>query len=188
MATSATTSKLRAGLNTLPQELYDTIYDLTFTSSPRTIYIHPTSQSAQNKRRAPQNLATNLLRVDSASRNQYQTSYYTNTIFRLDSPKLCIAWIHFMPSHHRPLVRVIHCMRPAPSFVVPPVRGAGMVWSPAQLQQFRIRAEKHQEDRTRRFLFKMNLLRVEIEFGHVGPREYWGDSDSESDSEREEIG
>lgn len=65
------TKSLAALVQSLPQELYDEIYDLTFTADdePRVIYKDYTPP--------------HLLHVDSASRAKYARSYYGSSTFKL---------------------------------------------------------------------------------------------------------
>ncbi|KAF7194856.1 hypothetical protein HII31_03816 [Pseudocercospora fuligena] len=63
---------LRRLLKALPQELYDIIYDMTFTASPSIIAISSSHTRPE---------FTNLIQVSSSSRRKYIQSLCTNTVF-----------------------------------------------------------------------------------------------------------
>lgn len=75
------TSPLREHLETLPQELYDMIYDLTFTAEERVVYV------LQRKHYPP-----HLLQVDHHSRQKFTASYYSSTTFLFTSAGSCARW------------------------------------------------------------------------------------------------
>jgi len=97
---------LAAGLLTLPQELRDVIYDLTFTTSPPlTRYINTTYKPP------------NLLQVTKASRQLFAQSYYSTTIlFECADSKLLSAWFRSLTPAHQDLIRAL---RYGPSAYVP---------------------------------------------------------------------
>lgn len=81
------TKNFAALVQSLPQELYDEIYDLTFTADdePRVI----------NKDYKP----PHLLYVDRASRTKYVKSYYGNGTFMLP-PAFGQTWARSVPATH----------------------------------------------------------------------------------------
>jgi hypothetical protein len=69
-------------LNSLPQELYDSIFDTVFTAGPRRINIEHSYQPPS------------LLSINSATRKQFATSYYANTTFVFDNDVILHQWLH----------------------------------------------------------------------------------------------
>ncbi|KAK0804425.1 hypothetical protein B0A54_08752 [Friedmanniomyces endolithicus] len=97
---------LAAGLLTLPQELRDIIYDLTFTtSSPPIRYIYTAYKPPH------------LLQVNQASRHLFTQSYYSTTIlFECADGRLLSAWFRSLTPRHQDLIRAL---RYGPSAYVP---------------------------------------------------------------------
>lgn len=91
-------------LQTLPQELYDRIHDLTFT---------PTSNATVS-------IANNYtppspLQVSAATRQSFAQSYYTSNAFHSKDCEILCSWTLTLPKHHRDLLRNITLHIPAPS-------------------------------------------------------------------------
>lgn len=118
---------LRKGLATLPQELYDTIYNLTFSAAdgvrdlgevesrqrggprfaPSTVEVfrnHEGAPFAGKDSRA-------LLQVDRASRAQFAASYYGG-LFLAQSRLAALTWVKSVAPEHRALVREMWVMNP----------------------------------------------------------------------------
>lgn len=72
MAPSGTSKSLPELVQALPRELYDEIYDLTFTAEANTTVVLDRKDS---------NPFPNLLHVDRSSRSVFAKSYYANTTF-----------------------------------------------------------------------------------------------------------
>lgn len=88
------TIKLAGPIQNLPRELYDAIYDLTFT-------IDATNVIITRELRPPARL-----HVDSASRKLLASRYYQDTIFyfRESSSETLIDWMQSLPAQHRELL------------------------------------------------------------------------------------
>ncbi|KAK4494306.1 hypothetical protein PRZ48_014604 [Zasmidium cellare] len=115
------TAKLRALLESLPQELHDRIYDLTFTAEPGIHYIDRFWGGEHHRLYISRPLfqwpdSANLLHVDRASRKQFAESYYggNGAVFvatglgkhpRSGVIGLCIDWLAMLPLQHRNLIK-----------------------------------------------------------------------------------
>ncbi|CZT24143.1 uncharacterized protein RCC_09860 [Ramularia collo-cygni] len=86
---------LRAGLQKLPQEIFDQIYTLTFTAPPgirdlanpsETRGRYPSDTIPQDVAPTSIDFGTNLLHVSRASRAKYASTYYGLGDFRFDYP------------------------------------------------------------------------------------------------------
>ncbi|KAK1061286.1 hypothetical protein LTR74_011170 [Friedmanniomyces endolithicus] len=88
---------LATGLLSLPQELRDIIYDLTFTtSSPPIRYINTTYKPPD------------LLQVNTTSRQLFAQSYYSTTIlFECADSKLLGTWFRSLTPRHQDLIRAL---------------------------------------------------------------------------------
>jgi hypothetical protein len=73
--------RLKTLLHSLPQELYDYIYEEAFTASACTIHI-------RSPYRPP-----HLLAVSSGTRKQFAESYYRNTLFVIDNDLDLHKWL-----------------------------------------------------------------------------------------------
>lgn len=84
-------AQLRAGLERLPQELRDIIFNYTFTSGKA---IGTISYDYRPPR---------LLQVNRSSRQMYARSYYGGGLFRIherDSMMACLKWLSSLPQAH----------------------------------------------------------------------------------------
>ncbi|CZT19487.1 uncharacterized protein RCC_05338 [Ramularia collo-cygni] len=98
-AKSLTADQLRAGLETLPQELFDSIGEYTFTAQPGTRSISTKSGRATHRAHLK------LLQVDSATRNLYAQSYYgQGAIIRLMTDDN-VSWLNSLSAGHAALLR-----------------------------------------------------------------------------------
>lgn len=115
------TMELRARLADLPQELYDTIFDFTFTAEPGIRYLDrfsPDCTELCNARplfRVPDSV--HLLHVDRTSRNQFARSYYggDEAVFVAAyfsggqeyscHSSTCCNWLESLPPDHRAMIR-----------------------------------------------------------------------------------
>ena len=80
----------------LPQEVFDKIYDFTFTvPKGATCYIHQTSRPPS------------LLGVDRTSRSKYAHSYYGDTVFALYSATVAARWLVSLPPEHSSVITTI---------------------------------------------------------------------------------
>jgi len=106
VGTQLDAATLAAGLLTLPQELKDIIYDLTFTTSPPlTRYINKTYKPPL------------LLQVNRASRHLFAQSYYSTTlVFECADIKFLGAWFRSLTPTHQDLIAAL---RYGPSAYVP---------------------------------------------------------------------
>ncbi|GIZ41699.1 hypothetical protein CKM354_000499500 [Cercospora kikuchii] len=75
------TTSLRKRLESLSQELYDIIYDLTFLAPPEVVHV-------DNGYRPP-----HVLHVDKKSRKDFASSYYRNTTFLFADEEVFNKWI-----------------------------------------------------------------------------------------------
>lgn len=123
-ASSGEPPSLRHHLEKLPQELYDCIYDLTFTANPGIRYVSkPPEGASEEGRKArphfilPDNVG--LLHVDRLSRQKFARSYYgsegavfvydvTGNILRANEPLRDMS-SYIAPEHHQ-LVKDIRCV------------------------------------------------------------------------------
>ncbi|USW57305.1 hypothetical protein Slin15195_G106240 [Septoria linicola] len=88
---------LRELLDTLPAELYQRIYDMTFTAESTTVY------PAHKDHRFPA-----MLQVDSISRKQFAQSYYTNTTFEFIEALDLAYWLDSLTCETQLLLRSIY--------------------------------------------------------------------------------
>lgn len=102
-------------MQTLPQELFDNIYGLTFTATPGLrelgyIRSYDDGRTFHRCQRGRQFLGADsraLLEVDRASRAQYASSYYgQGSMFIAHTPYAARTWLQSVPQHHRDLIRV----------------------------------------------------------------------------------
>lgn len=100
------TSKLRALLESLPQELYDQIKDETFTAHPGTRKIGCDTKVKPCFATEP---PPSLLFIDRQTRAQYAKSYYACTTIETSDLDLnkCVAWLKALPDDHRAMVSSI---------------------------------------------------------------------------------
>lgn len=104
------TALLRASLENLPQEIYDIIQTLTFTSiCDKVIVDEPWAGRILPKCNPP--VPLNLMQVSSATRDHFLTSYYKNTLFVVYRLSVCELWIRTMPEAHRKLLRYVQCFQ-----------------------------------------------------------------------------
>ncbi|KAF2166121.1 hypothetical protein M409DRAFT_55459 [Zasmidium cellare ATCC 36951] len=98
-ATQGESVPLRPLLEKLPQELYDCIYDLTFTTQPGIRYTSKPPKGASEEGRiarplyiAPDNVG--LLHVDRHSRDKFARSYYggEGAVFVYDVTRIPVKW------------------------------------------------------------------------------------------------
>jgi len=91
----------------LPTELFDQIYENTFT--------HEQSTQVINKAYKP----SHLLQVDRASRSLFAISYYGRTLYTTDDPyerwtinkqPECCMWLKSLPAEHLNMIREIHLL------------------------------------------------------------------------------
>ncbi|KAI5362784.1 hypothetical protein Slin14017_G064650 [Septoria linicola] len=80
---------LRTLLESLPQELYDNIYDCVFTAEPATVTI------CYEDYRFP-----HLLHVDRAPRSKFAESYYKVTEIEYGEPSE-VDWLETLPQQHQ---------------------------------------------------------------------------------------
>ncbi|KAF2166093.1 hypothetical protein M409DRAFT_23820 [Zasmidium cellare ATCC 36951] len=108
----------------LPQELFDRIYDFTFTAEPGVRYLdrfNPYHHPMYIPRPLFQKLdSINLLHVDRASRKQFAESFYggDGAVFVMTGhaqrpawwiKPACIEWLSILPSQHRALIKDVRC-------------------------------------------------------------------------------
>lgn len=94
-----TAEDLRVRLETLPQELYDEIYDITFTAE------HGMRPIGTKPGLALHRAHLKFLQIDPASRTSYAKSYYgKGASFRMLNGVL-IDWLKSLPSAHRVLLQ-----------------------------------------------------------------------------------
>ncbi|KAK4494841.1 hypothetical protein PRZ48_014197 [Zasmidium cellare] len=116
--------RLAARVQSLPQELYDEIYKLTFTAAPgprypaKTIFMKPTHGAEReiHGQKRPIELVTRqfhghdaiaLLQVDQASREKFARSYYggPDALFMFNRRKPAEMWLKSLSEHHRGYLR-----------------------------------------------------------------------------------
>lgn len=91
------TRSLREDLQTLPQELWDEIYDLTFSGkSINTVRVDSTYRPPA------------LLRVNRSTRSEFANHYYSTTDFHGDWEP-CWIWIHSLTDEHRHMIQKMRC-------------------------------------------------------------------------------
>ncbi|KAF7193282.1 hypothetical protein HII31_05376 [Pseudocercospora fuligena] len=114
--------QLRSGLESLPQEIYDEIYDLTFTAEAgvRDLgavvrrYGEDEDEFFCTRTLTPKLFfgrdSSKLLRVDQRSRAKFAASYYggPNTIFLARNPHAAATWLSSVDPKHRDLVSRMH--------------------------------------------------------------------------------
>ncbi|KAK4494307.1 hypothetical protein PRZ48_014605 [Zasmidium cellare] len=129
------TIELRTHLESLPQELYDHIYDLTFTANPCVHYLdrfYPRSVASFAKISKLSKVARplfqkpdspNLLHVDRASRRKFAQSFYGGhgSVFVADHLVCGFVdrigrFIRSLPEEHQEMVRDIRAVVPASPF------------------------------------------------------------------------
>ncbi|KAK4618610.1 hypothetical protein CLAFUW4_12160 [Fulvia fulva] len=91
--TPATSDSLPTRVQALPQELFDIIYDYTFTASPTTLNVSDTTTSAQ--------VFPRLLHVSRASRKQFAESLYTTRIIDFGTSRIYKPWYYIMDAPER---------------------------------------------------------------------------------------
>ncbi|CAK1358073.1 uncharacterized protein RHO25_007843 [Cercospora beticola] len=74
------TTSLRELMQSLPQELYDEIYNLTFTANQKVLYVTRTYHPPH------------LTRIDHNSRTKFVASYYRNTTFLFTRRRTFRSW------------------------------------------------------------------------------------------------
>ncbi|KAF7193935.1 hypothetical protein HII31_04825 [Pseudocercospora fuligena] len=103
-------------MQTLPQELFDDIYNLTFTAEPGLrdlgrICSHNWGRSFVRYHRGQQFLGADtraLLQVDRASRAKYASSYYgEGSIFIAHTAYAAMTWMHSVAPEHRSLIAAL---------------------------------------------------------------------------------
>lgn len=88
--TTMTYAEIRAQIENLPQELYDEIYNLTFTSTHGTVSVVPKSL-AFPKFTPP--MPRNLLQVPHSTRETFAKAYYGNNTFVIRNKDLLGSWV-----------------------------------------------------------------------------------------------
>ena len=91
-----TTQQLAQRLQRLPQELYDKVYDFTFTPVD-------TTQIRINRGYAP----PSTLQVDRKSREEFAKTYYSTASFHGRDLFLINGWVHSLSEEHQDLLRSI---------------------------------------------------------------------------------
>ncbi|CZT21199.1 uncharacterized protein RCC_07061 [Ramularia collo-cygni] len=103
-----TSLQLRAHLEDLPQELYNEIYDLTFTSPVNTIIcVEELQGGAASQAPCP----WNLMQVSSGTRTMVAASYYSENVFIVRNVDLLFTWLDGMPSVMRHLLKDVRCRK-----------------------------------------------------------------------------
>lgn len=97
---TSNTSGLAQLVQSLPQELYDSIYDFTFTTT-----FKPHDQIHVSKAKGYR--VPSILQVDCASRSQAAASYYGTRAFYFNRRDELIAWVRSLPVEHQHLIREI---------------------------------------------------------------------------------
>lgn len=100
---------IRTGFGTLPQELYDAILTLVFTAPSGPIDLTDRASSTIQT-------SLKLLRISSATRTTYATSYYSREfIFRAEwlmgSIQPVMAWVASIPRAHRVMLTKVTMAR-----------------------------------------------------------------------------
>ncbi|CAK1358072.1 uncharacterized protein RHO25_007844 [Cercospora beticola] len=96
-------SSLRDHLETLPQELYDKIYDFTFTAEEKVVYIFHCDD------RPP-----HLLQVDRRSRQKFTASYYSSTTFLFTGAGTFGLWVDALGHVPSTAFRSLYLRTPVP--------------------------------------------------------------------------
>ncbi|CZT21016.1 uncharacterized protein RCC_06877 [Ramularia collo-cygni] len=112
-----TTLQLRAHLEALPKELYDEIYELTFTPpTGTTIHIEhsPFNDGMFYDCAVPYaEFPLKLLQVSRATRMKVATLHFSRNIFIVRRYSLLYTWLKYrLPSDHRLLLRDVRCRAP----------------------------------------------------------------------------
>lgn len=123
-------ARVRARLDKLPQELYDKIYDFTFSAEPGNRYLdcfvdpsyRPSKDGMRPLFQKPDSI--HLLHVDRASRKQFARSYYGGSGAVFISPWIsksvisgpphdtCHIWLSSLPKDHRAMIRDVRIVLP----------------------------------------------------------------------------
>jgi hypothetical protein len=103
---------LRKHLERLPQELYDIIHDMTFTTARGAAQVELDPCGRRPISSPPP--ALNLMQVSSATRRHFCLSYYNNIIFNVRDIVVCSEWIKSMPKSHRKLLKHVRCFELVP--------------------------------------------------------------------------
>lgn len=85
---------LRLGLTTLPQELYNQIHTSVFTAPQKDQWILGWIGYQPPK----------LLSISHSSREQFATSYYSNSFRSAAQSEPILRWLKSLPQHHRALI------------------------------------------------------------------------------------
>ena len=94
------TEDLAPLLQSLPQEIYDEIYELTFSATCTT----PNTIEIDTKHYSP----PSILQVDSASRRLAVPSYYSSHTFVAHDEKVLDAWLCSIACEHMDDLRKVH--------------------------------------------------------------------------------
>lgn len=86
-------------IHNLPRELFDIIYNKTFTSPPSASSIQPDTY-----------FPPSLLQSDRQSRTTFANSYFSNTIFICSTEELLTRWLISLDPKHRAMVKDIRCV------------------------------------------------------------------------------
>lgn len=113
--TVLSSGEIRRGLESLPQALYDMVYEHVFTAPPGDRFITDPKLRMQDEGRAGLDVrkATRLLHVSTASRNLYATTFYgPNAVLKVHTRKIGANimvrnWLQSIPEEHRHRLNVI---------------------------------------------------------------------------------
>lgn len=109
MANHDASLELREHLESLPQELYDEIYKMTFSSPPGVVKVRHDSRTT-SKFTVDLKPALNLMQVNRATRAQYSALHYNDHIYEFHHLFVCRDYLKAMPLWHRLLLRRIRTL------------------------------------------------------------------------------